>query len=180
MTLMPSLGMYCSERSWNMTFDLRRTVFSKLARRRMCNCSFDSSKCASKESWGVGVEHISRSKRANSCTFFLSALKKLAFALINFSKWIFIWENVFLYWHTSWSWPTKKIFTFLLVLPRKKEMFFECVFCHVGAEQSLPFMIYLRSCTLMTFTAAAVTFVLKSTYSLQATSLMHASNQVYR
>ncbi len=32
----------------------------------------------------------------------------------------------------------------------------------------------------MTFTAAAVTFVLKSTYSLQATSLMHASNQVYR
>ncbi len=25
-----------------MTFDLRRTVFSKLARRRKCNCSFDS------------------------------------------------------------------------------------------------------------------------------------------
>ncbi len=161
--------MYCSERSWNMTFDLRRTVFSKLARRRKCNCSFDSSKCASKESWGVGVEHISRSKRANSCTFFCRLLKKSAFALINSSKWIFIWENLFLYWHTPWSWSTG-------ITQKKRD-----VFCHVGAEQSLPLiMIHLRSCTLMTFTAAAVTFVLKSTYSLQATSLMHASNQVYR
>ncbi len=114
------LGMYCSERSWNMTFDLRRTVFSKLARRRKCNCSFDSSKCASKESWGVGVEHISRSKRANSCTFFLSALKKLAFALINSSKWIFLWENLFLYWQTSWSWPTKKYLLFYWYYPEKK------------------------------------------------------------
>ncbi len=169
--------MYCSERSWNMTFDLRRTVFSKLARRRKCNCSFDSSKCASKESWGVGVEHISRSKRANSCTFVLSALKKLAFALINFSKWIFIWENLFF------------VLAHFLVLANKKNIYFSTgitqkkrdVFCHVGAEQSLPLiMIHLRSCTLMTFTTAAVTFVLKSTYSLQATSLMHASNQVYR
>ncbi len=120
------LGMYCSERSWNMTFDLRRTVFSKLARRRKCNCSFDSSKCASKESWGVGVEHISRSKRANSCTFFLSALKTLAFALINSSKWIFLWENLFLYWQTSWSWPTKNIYFSTGITQKKRDVLWMC------------------------------------------------------
>lgn len=129
MTLMPSLGMYCSERSWNMTFDLRRTVFSKLSRRRMCNCSFDSQNVLPRR---VEVLELSTSPEAKeqihvlfSCLLSKHWLLHLS-TLPSSSKWIFLWAGLFLYRHIPWSWPKnfflKNIIYITQVLPRKKKI----------------------------------------------------------
>lgn len=57
------------------------------------------------------------------------------------------------------------------------DMFVKSCFCHVGAavtSSHYDTLQCLMSCALMmTFNAAAVTFVLKSTYILQTASLIH-------
>ncbi len=110
-----------------MTFDLRRTVFSKLSRRRMCNCSFDSQNVLPMR---VEVLELSTSPEAKEqihvlffCLLSKHWLLHLS-TLPNSSKWIFLWAGLFLYRHLPWSLPKKKkhYLTFLLVLPRIKKI----------------------------------------------------------